>query len=660
MKQRLMMIGVGLLAVIAIVRTVVSPPGGGDEVAVDTTGASGRGARTPVATTGTAGTKPAGVGTSTSALATPAGPTSTPLVVQVLGTSIAVERKPLVLLNPSTVRQGSSLGVTGSGFDAGATVDVVVKQQPADKGEAITFVQIDKSGGFGGVTFAVPETLPRGSFIVEARQRNSEKVAQATAVIAGGSPQVKLGTQAGKAGDIVELSATGFGGDEDISVYWNAVSGEPVATLHTDAAGTVRQGDIRVPFGAVGNNGFIFVGERSQSPLTVPFQLLNLYPDVTLNSYAIKPDNVLSFTGKDFGPNEIVTVYLNSPDGQPLETIQADATGSFENAGGFLVPFGLHGKQTLIFIGQQSKAPTTASFDTLPYTPSAQPSTYGGRPGTTLTFYAIGFARSEIVHVEIGRTRESPGKEVSCFRTDVQGNAASAGSFVVPGDAQAGQLIFTLLGSKSEAAATAALEVIASDVPVQVAATPEFQCDLADTAVGAPVVGATPVPQAPVPLIAPDQTGAAAPAPDQAQAAATPQPAPATQPTAPPQAAATPKPGSTAKPAPTATPPKATPTAKPDTAAQADPTPAAAGADQTATAPAPEESPPPAAAGADQAPPTTTYTVAAGDTLPSIAQQVYGDANQWRRIYDANRDSIGNNPNVVKAGVNLIVPPKEP
>jgi hypothetical protein len=330
MIQRLLLIAVGLLAVLAVIRTVIARPGPGDEVAVDTTGASSRGAGTPSSTNAAAKAQPSGVAaastaTAIAALAAPSGPTPTPLVVQVQGTSIAVERKPLVLLNPSTVRQGSSLGVTGSGFDPGGTVDVVVKQQAADSGDAITFVQIDKSGGFGGVTFAVPDSLPRGSFIVEARQRNSDKVARATAVIAGGSPQVKLGTQAGKAGDTVELSAQGFGGDEDVRVFWNAVNGDAVATLHTDGGGGVRQGSIRVPFGAVGNNGFIFVGDKSQSPLTVPFQLLNLYPDVTLNSYAIKPDNVLSFTGKDFGPNETVTVYLNSPDGQALETIQANA-----------------------------------------------------------------------------------------------------------------------------------------------------------------------------------------------------------------------------------------------------------------------------------------------------------------------------------------------
>lgn len=664
MKQRLILIAVGLLAVIALIRTVVSRPGTGDEVAVDTTGATGRGAGTP-ATKGQP-TVPASGATATAlaVLAVPSGPTPTPLVVQIQGTSIAVERKPLVLLNPSTVRQGSSLGVTGSGFDPGGTVDVVVKQQAADQGDAITFVQVDKSGGFGGVTFAVPDTLPRGSFIVEARQRNSDKIARATAVIAGGSPVVKLGTQAGKAGDTVELSAQGFSGDEDISVFWNAVTGDPVGTLHTDSGGNVRQGSIRVPFGAVGNNGFIFVGDKSQSPLTVPFQLLNMYPDVTLNSYAIKPDNVLSFTGKDFGPNEVVTVYLNSPDGQPLETLQANADGSFENAGGFLVPFGLHGKQTLIFVGQQSKAPTTASFDTLPYTPSAQPSTYGGRPGTTLTFYAVGFARNEIVHAVIGRTRENPGgTEVSCFRTDAAGNGASAGSYVVPGDAQAGQLIFTLIGSKSEASATAALEVIASDVPVPVAPQPEFQCDLADEPVGAPVVGATPLP-----VVAPPAAPVQGPAPAPAQAADTAPVAPAPVAPAPVEPTAAP----TAAPAantPATQTPKAAATAKPPATAQAAATARGTAAPKAAatptSAPASKASPTANPNAAAQAPatggpaPPTSYMIAAGDTLPSISQRVYGDANQWRRIYDANKDTIGSNPNLIKVGSQLSIPPKE-
>jgi nucleoid-associated protein YgaU len=71
----------------------------------------------------------------------------------------------------------------------------------------------------------------------------------------------------------------------------------------------------------------------------------------------------------------------------------------------------------------------------------------------------------------------------------------------------------------------------------------------------------------------------------------------------------------------------------------------------SSTAAAPASAPPPAqeqAAGA-------TYTVAKGDSLSKIAKQFYGDANQWRRIYDANRDQISN-PDLIHPGQNLKIP----
>jgi len=74
----------------------------------------------------------------------------------------------------------------------------------------------------------------------------------------------------------------------------------------------------------------------------------------------------------------------------------------------------------------------------------------------------------------------------------------------------------------------------------------------------------------------------------------------------------------------------------------------------TAPSPSPRASPLPVAV------PTATasdeYTVEAGDTLRSIAQQVYGDAAQWPRIYDANRQAIGSDPDTLSAGTTLRIP----
>ena len=53
---------------------------------------------------------------------------------------------------------------------------------------------------------------------------------------------------------------------------------------------------------------------------------------------------------------------------------------------------------------------------------------------------------------------------------------------------------------------------------------------------------------------------------------------------------------------------------------------------------------------------TEEYTVEAGDTLRSIAQRVYGDPAQWPRIYDANRETIGPDPDTLNAQTKLRIP----
>jgi nucleoid-associated protein YgaU len=101
--------------------------------------------------------------------------------------------------------------------------------------------------------------------------------------------------------------------------------------------------------------------------------------------------------------------------------------------------------------------------------------------------------------------------------------------------------------------------------------------------------------------------------------------------------------GTQATPATTSAP--ASPVASPQRPALASPA--------TVASPAVPESSPTAASNEQ------TYEIQSGDTLLSIAEQFYGDPTQWRRIYDANRDVIGNNPDALKVGTTLKIPPKE-
>lgn len=50
-----------------------------------------------------------------------------------------------------------------------------------------------------------------------------------------------------------------------------------------------------------------------------------------------------------------------------------------------------------------------------------------------------------------------------------------------------------------------------------------------------------------------------------------------------------------------------------------------------------------------------TYTVKSGDSLSKIAKHLYGNASDWHKIYDANRDKI-KNPDLIQPGWVLTIP----
>jgi nucleoid-associated protein YgaU len=74
----------------------------------------------------------------------------------------------------------------------------------------------------------------------------------------------------------------------------------------------------------------------------------------------------------------------------------------------------------------------------------------------------------------------------------------------------------------------------------------------------------------------------------------------------------------------------------------------------TAVAPAPaaagQAAQPAAAAGAK------FYDVERGDSLWLIAKKVYGNANDWKKIQEANKDQLGESGKALKPGMRLLIP----
>jgi nucleoid-associated protein YgaU len=51
----------------------------------------------------------------------------------------------------------------------------------------------------------------------------------------------------------------------------------------------------------------------------------------------------------------------------------------------------------------------------------------------------------------------------------------------------------------------------------------------------------------------------------------------------------------------------------------------------------------------------STYVVKKGDSLSKIAKDQYGDADKWRKIFEANRDQI-QDPDLIHPGQTLRIP----
>src|SRR6516165_10299646 len=77
--------------------------------------------------------------------------------------------------------------------------------------------------------------------------------------------------------------------------------------------------------------------------------------------------------------------------------------------------------------------------------------------------------------------------------------------------------------------------------------------------------------------------------------------------------------------------------------------------DLTADIQAPAAAAAAVAAGGTAAKALRTYRVQPGDSLSKISQQFYGSANQYLKIFEANRDKL-NDPDKISTGIELVIP----
>jgi hypothetical protein len=369
----------------------------------------------------------------------------------------------VITLNPALAQPGATMNLNGSGFDPGTMVDVLLRVQGTQRVTPLGSIRSDKNGSIN-MNVAVPENVGGSTVLVTAQQQNSEHAASAEAATVSGIGSVTLSKGSGKPGDTISVTARGFAPNEPINVYWGRVSGTPAAALQADGGGNVGQAAVRVGTGTLGQATVVLVGTKSGTAATAPFYMLGLYPSAVVTPYAVKARQTATLSGKGFAPGEPVDIYVNTSSGLPLFKATADAQGNLSGAS-FEIPYGLRGKQSVVMVGELSRASVSSGFTILPYTPSAQPSTYGAAPGTSFSFFVTGFGPDEVVLVYLEHGQGQSGELVTAFRVDHKGDAGAAGNFEVEPSDQ-GTLHFRLVGRQSQSEATVGFDVTAPTGPV--------------------------------------------------------------------------------------------------------------------------------------------------------------------------------------------------
>ncbi len=387
----------------------------------------------------------------------PARPTATVKAVHFsLVAATAADR--YLLVDSPTAAPGASVRVHGGGFAPGAVLQLTLRA-PGKASTPVGDVTAGPDGTFQGtVTVPAAQTAPAAALRA---QDASGHTAMATLLLQITRPLAGIAPNVVTPGQQTSLWVANFRPGEQVRVYAGRMDGRP---LLTGVVGGDGHGNwsLAVPYGPGGTNQLVVVGDQGRAPALASYLLLNLYPHSSVSTYAPLSGTRITFFGGGFGPNELVELRLDRPNGPVLFSGHANAGGGVPRLGPYLVPFGLQGSHTFILRGASSHAQATVGMIVEPYIASARPSTYAAGPGTLITFYGNGFAPSELVRVYVGRTATSPGTEVAALHTTMRGRlVAGSGSFALPVVQHGSKLNFALVGDISGAVAWTSVQYLA-------------------------------------------------------------------------------------------------------------------------------------------------------------------------------------------------------
>ena len=229
-----------------------------------------------------------------------------------------------IVISPSSGYVGSTVTVSGSGFNASSSVTIYF--DTISVGTATT----NTAGSFSGATFTVPQSY-RGTHTV----KGSDASGDSPTVNFTTLQKITITPASGAVGDTVTINGTGFAASSTITFYFDTIS---VTAATTNTVGSFTNNTFAIPSTSRGSHT-IKVQDASGNYATATFTVAH---KITITPASGVSGTTVTVTGSGFSANKPITVKYNAVAVTTTPTaVSTDANGIFTAS--FTVPAGLAG-----------------------------------------------------------------------------------------------------------------------------------------------------------------------------------------------------------------------------------------------------------------------------------------------------------------------------
>jgi hypothetical protein len=301
---------------------------------------------------------------------------------------------PAISVSSSGNTPFSTVYISGSGFAPNEAVAITM-------GNFVnTETTANSQGEFATVNFKIP-SVEAGSYTIDAVGSLSKGKATSYFYVGGFYPNIFPSAFYLLPGQKLSFSGGGFAPNETVSVI---AASKQVSEFETDSVGAYKDaGTFTIPVNtSSGPMPIVLKGISSGSQVSAEISVGKFNPQVFPSSYFLRPGDIISFSGIDFAPHEVVKVY-DSENPSSLNAVFADAKGSFPvNSLGFRIPAEFAStKRTIKIVGEASQTPLILSIAIGKFIPQLAPSSYYIKGGEPISVDGWDFMPEETVDVKL-------------------------------------------------------------------------------------------------------------------------------------------------------------------------------------------------------------------------------------------------------------------